>query len=287
METLQRETWHSLRDEHHAAVDKWITPRLERKSRQELHPIDDFLFDYYPISTKKLRTWHPGIEYALAATADEFGDFPNTQYEFDNTTIRVSPAWLESKCERFHELEYFLSQVASRPAKFGCFGLHEWAMVLGVDEVRHQFWPLRVSQDVIRATIHEQGLRCSHFDAFRFFTDEARPLNPLQLVRSDQVECDQGGCLHANMDLYKYAFELAPLVGSAVVRSAFALAKDIRDVDMQAAPYDLAELGLKPIKIETPEGRAEFAVRQREFNERATKIRQLLINKIKHHMAVR
>ena len=287
VERLQEQEWQALRDAHHAAVDVWISPRLERRARQELHPIDDFLFDYYPISANKLRTWHPGINYQLIASDEVAEYFPANQYDFDGETIQVSREWLESKHGRLQELHNFLTQVNSRPAKFGCFGLHEWAMVLGVDEVRHQLWPLRVSQDVIRATIHEQGLRCTHFDAFRFFTDEARPLNPLQLVRSDQAQCDQGGCLHANMDLYKYAFELAPIVGSSVVRSAFELAKDIRDVDMQAAPYDLADLGLKPIKIETPEGRAEFVVRQREFNERAAKIRDLLLNKIQEQMAIR
>lgn len=252
-----------------------------------MHPIDDFLFDYYPISAKKLRTWHPGLEFSLIANRDDYEDFPSNQYLFDGEVIQVSGEWLHEKTERLHELVNYLEHVIQRPPKFGCFGLHEWAMVLGVDEVRHQLWPLRISQDVIRDTIHSQGLRCTHFDAFRFFTDEARPLNPLQLVRSDQIEYDQGGCLHANMDLYKYAFEVAPLVGSKFIRQTFALAKDIRDVDMQAAPYDLIELGLTPIKIETPEGRAEFAQLQKEFHERATKLREQLIFTINRYLPIR
>lgn len=283
---MQRAKWQALQAEHFHTVDTWISPRLERRSKQESHPIDDFLFDYYPISAKKLRTWHPGINFALEAVASDIEYFPASQYEFNDKLISVSSTWLQAKVDRLKDLSDFLSQVASRPAKFGCFGLHEWAMVLGVDEVRHQLWPLRVSQDVIRDTISTQGLRCTHFDAFRFFTDEARPLNPLQLVRSDQIDCDQSGCLHANMDLYKYAYEVAPIVGSDVIRQAFALAKDIRDVDMQAAPYDLSDLGLSPIKIETPQGRADFAQHQKEFHERAQELRHLLIQEISPYLPV-
>lgn len=287
MEILSHDKWVLLREQHHHIVDAWVNPRLERRAKQEAHPIDDFLFDYYPISTKKLRTWHPGIEFSLEATDIDFEYFPSAQYEFSDGLVNVSSAWVDEKTERFANLLSFLTAVQSRPAKFGCFGLHEWAMVLGEDEVRHQLWPLRVSQEVIRSTIAEQGLRCTHFDAFRFFTDEARPLNPLQLVRSDQQECDQSGCLHANMDLYKYSFELAPIVGSDVVNKAFQLAKDIRDLDMQAAPYDLMELGLAPIKIETAQGRQEFANQQKIFSERALEIRALLIQKIQGLLSIR
>ena len=287
MEILSRDEWVLRREQHHHIIDAWVNPRLERRAKQEAHPIDDFLFDYYPISAKKLRTWHPGIEFGLEALEIELEYFPPAQYEFSDGLITVSSSWLDEKTERFSNLLTFLKAVQARPSKFGCFGLHEWAMVLGEDEVRHQLWPLRVSQDVIRSTIAEQGLRCTHFDAFRFFTVEARPLNPLQLVRSDQQECDQSGCLHANMDLYKYSFELAPIVGSDVMRMSFQLAKDIRDLDMQAAPYDLLDLGLAPIKIETPEGRLEFANKQKIFSERAHEIRGLLIEKIQGLLAVR
>jgi hypothetical protein len=279
METLGRLAWNALREEHHRQVDPWIAPRLERRSKNELHPIDDFLFDYYPISAKKLRTWHPGINVQLEADFDDLNYFPENYYEHQDGMIRLSQKWVDEKSERISELHEFLKAVASHAPKFGCFGLHEWAMVLGVDEVRHQLWPLRVTQETIRETITDQGLRCTHFDAFRFFTDEARPLNPLQLVRTDQRDCDQGGCLHANMDLYKYAFELSPILGSKIVRDAFALAKEIRDIDMQAAPYDLKDLGLAPIKIETAQGRLEFAQKQKEFSERAQQIRAFLIER--------
>lgn len=280
MVVLVAKEWHPLRDKHQRIVDPWITPRLERRGKQQKHPVDDFLFEYYPISPKKLRNWHPGLGRSLEATYDDFEALSDSRYDFTNGVIGVKSQWLDEVQVSAQRTSDFLTATNLRPARSGCFGLHEWAMVLGLDDVRHDAWPLRLSQAEIKATIDEQGLRCSHFDAFRFFTDEARPLNPLQLARIDQFEQEQPGCLHANMDLYKYAQQLAPIVGSDIIRDAFELARDIRLVDMQVAPYDLRELGVHPIPVETTEGRTEFVVRQREFSLRANALRTRIISAI-------
>jgi hypothetical protein len=278
---LPAEVWHSLRDEHHAKVLPWITPRLERRSRHESHPVDDFLFEYYPISTNKLLNWHPGFGLALAADESEFEDFPSGSYEFSENKIQIRREWLAKNQEAAIGLIAFLGETQQRPLRSGCFGLHEWAMVLGTQDVRHEKWKLRLSQDQIRATIDEVGLRCTHFDAFRFFTPIAAPLNPLQLTPVDRNEFEQPGCLHANMDLYKYAQRFAPMVGSDIVRKAFALANDIRNVDMQTAPYDLSDLGVTPIQVETQIGRDEFARLQIGFAERAQILRSELLGVLK------
>jgi hypothetical protein len=159
-------------------------------------------------------------------------------------------------------------------------------MVLGQEQLRHNSWPLRISQSQIAKTIDEVGLRCTHFDAFRFFTDKAKPLNPLQLIRADQLETEQPGCLHANMDLYKIAMRWVPILGSLFARQCFRLARDIRTVDMQSAPYDLIDLGVKPIKIETPEGRLLFANKQKAFSERAQVLRTKMVTHLEQAAAV-
>jgi hypothetical protein len=281
IQMLPRNVWHHLRDEHQTKVLPWITPRLERRSRHESHPVDDFLFEYYPISTKKLFNWHAGYGYALDATEIEYEEFPAGSYEFTENQISIRFDWLAKNQESAINLADFLTKTQERSIRSGCFGLHEWAMVLGAEDVRHEKWPLRLSQEKIRATIDEVGLRCTHFDAFRFFTPFAAPLNPLQLTPVDRNEVEQPGCLHANMDLYKYAQRYAPIVGSEIVRSAFALAKDIRTVDMQTAPYDLADLGVIPIPVETPAGRDEFAQLQIGFAQRAQILRTELIEALK------
>ena len=79
------------------------------------------------------------------------------------------------------------------------------------------------------------------------------------------------------MDLYKHAFRLSPLVPSELVADCFALAWDIRELDMRASPHDLADLGYEPVRIETAEGRTEYVARQRAFAERAAPLRQRLV----------
>lgn len=280
MQTFTQREWQALRQEHHVIVEPWIAPRLQRRSLHQSHPVDDFLFEYYPISPAKLRDWHPGFGIQLEATDEDFETFPSSNYEFQNGVIKLKNSWIEKSLQPAREVVEFLNQTAQRPARNGCFGLHEWAMVLGSEEVRHEKWPLRLSQEEIQATIDEVGLRCTHFDAFRFFTPIAAPLNPLQLTRINQIEVEQPGCLHANMDLYKHAQRFAPAVGSEFVRIAFKLAKDIRNVDMQVAPYDLLELGVIPIPVETVEGRQQFAEIQSGFAIRAQEIRSQLISSL-------
>ena len=129
-------------------------------------------------------------------------------------------------------------------------------------------------------------MRCSHFDAFRFFTPSARPLNSLQPSRSEQIMLEQPGCLHATMDLYKWSFQLLPLVPSSVVARCFELARDVRELDMRASPYDLADLGYAPVRIETPEGKQEYAAAQRRFAQRGAPLRRRLIEECERLLTV-
>ena len=93
-ELLPANIWHSRREDHQSKVMPWITPRLERRSRQESHPVDDFLFEYYPISTNKLLNWHPGFGKSLEATEIESEEFPSGSYEFIDNKIQIRSEWL-------------------------------------------------------------------------------------------------------------------------------------------------------------------------------------------------
>jgi hypothetical protein len=265
MPLLDEQTWRARRAAHETRVDSWITPHLERRRRGIRHPVLDFLFSYYSHRPARLRHWQPGAGVVL-----ENGP------EFD------ADAFLAKRGESVAWIRGLLAATASRPAHYGCFGMHEWAMVYRQtqDEVRHNAWPLRLSPADTAAVVEERGVRCSHFDAFRFFTGPARPLNLLQPTREGQSDLEQPGCLHANMDVYKWAYKLGPLVESELVADAFALAYDIRSLDMRASPYDLADLGYPPVRVETPEGRAEYAAAQRSFAERARPLRERLIEAI-------
>ncbi len=79
------------------------------------------------------------------------------------------------------------------------------------------------------------------------------------------------------MDLYKWAHKLVPAVSSELVLDCFELARDIRTLDMRAAPYDLRELGYEPVPIETAEGKAAYVAEQRAFAQRGQVLRERLI----------
>ena len=108
--------------------------------------------------------------------------------------------------------------IAARPGQFGCFGLHEWAMVYRTPEHRHEV-PLRLGQAGTDAVVEQGELRCTHIDAFRFFTPEAVPRNRLAPTRESQPHLEQPGCLHAGMDVYKWAMKLGPLVPGETERN--------------------------------------------------------------------
>jgi hypothetical protein len=136
---------------------------------------------------------------------------------------------------------------------------------------------LRLGSGGTDSVVEALGVRCGHFDAFRFFTEDARPRNELRPTRENQRQLEQPGCLHANMDLYKWAYKLAPFVPSELIADCFELAVDIRTLDMRASPYDLTGLGYSPVPIETPEGRAEYVRAQAGFARRSAPLRERLI----------
>ncbi|RNM15771.1 3-methyladenine DNA glycosylase [Nocardioides pocheonensis] len=285
---LARDAWTPRAVAHAERVDAWIQPHLERRRRGAAHPVHDFLFTYYSHRPSALRRWHPGYGVTLL-DAPEYSDLKGycrivphvphpsgAETDAEREGLSVSDDHLAAQRPLIESIRRLLVATAERPAALGCFGLHEWAMVYRAAEVRHA-WPLRLGASGTDTVVESHRIACSHFDAFRFFTDAARPLNVLQPARDDRAAFEQPGCLHAGMDLYKHAFRLGPLVPSELVADCFALAWDIRELDMRASPYDLAGLGYEPVPIETPEGKATYVAQQRAFAERAAPLRQRLI----------
>ncbi len=277
--TLDESTWRERQLAHEARVRQWTDPHQARAARGEKHPVHDFLFNYYAFRPSWLRRWHPGVGVAIGGSAAR--DFLKWRdYRETAEGVAVDPSTMPAqRRETVVWLHHLLATMQERPAFFGCFGLHEWAMVYREDNdnVRHASWPLRFPPQEIARIVERQTLCCTHYDAFRFFTPPARPLNRWQPTREAVSVNEQRGCLHANMDLYKWSSKLAPFSPSELVADAFALARDIREVDMRASPYDLRDLGFPPIPIETPEGRAEYEDAQRVFTARGQPLRQRLI----------
>lgn len=179
-----------------------------------------------------------------------------------------------------------LRATEGREGNFGCFGLHEWAMVYRDPNTRHP-QPLRLGREETDNVVETHRLGCSHWDAVRFFTPAALPLNTLTPFKDDRADFEQPACLHATMDLYKHAYRLADAVGSDLIADAFELAWDVRIMDMRAAPYDLTGITIDPhgiewtpITIETADGKREYAALQRQFAQRATPIRRAMIERL-------
>ncbi|WP_313546163.1 3-methyladenine DNA glycosylase [Leifsonia aquatica] len=270
--------WRAREAAHAARADALTAGHRERAGRGEKHPIEDFLFTYYSYAPRVLRRWHPGPGVELAEAA---GD-PRASWRWyaPGTTpgsLVVDRAAFESeKTSLLRGIERILRSTAARPGQFGCFGLHEWAMVYQQDETRHEV-PLRLGGRGTDEVVEAHDLRCTHIDAFRFFTPDAVPRNRFAPTRETQPELEQPGCLHAGMDVYKWAMKLGPLVPGELLLDAFELARDIRLLDMQASPYDMRPWGAEPVAIETPEGKAEYVRRQRGFADRANVLRRAVL----------
>jgi hypothetical protein len=268
---LDEPVWRARAAAHEARVDALVEDHLARRQTGVKHPVHDFLFIYYSFRPAQLRRWSPGYGVAPAGG-------PGPIMASDVLARR-------NLIDGAHAL---LVATAGRPANFGCFGMHEWAMVyrLDEDEIRHAAYPLRLGRAGTDAVVEGHRIACSHFDAYRFFTEPARPLNTLSPASHDRPAFEQPACLHAGMDLYKHAFRLSPLVPSELVADCFELARDIRVLDMRASPYDLDDLGYEPVRIETAEGKQEYADAQRAFAERGAPLRRRLVEECERLLAV-
>jgi hypothetical protein len=79
------------------------------------------------------------------------------------------------------------------------------------------------------------------------------------------------------MDLYKWAYKIAPWIPAELVADTFELAVWAREIDMRASPYDLRHFGFEPIRIETLEGRAEYLELQQGVAQAAQTLRRRLL----------
>jgi hypothetical protein len=287
-QALPEVEWTARAAAYRERVDRWVAPHLERRRRGRTHPVLDFLFTYYSEPPGRLRRWHPGVGAVLTGdAARERLAWPRyTSAEGVDASGRPVrgvgldlPAFLARRGDGLRAIARLLRATAGRPAQFGCFGLHEWAMVYRPEpgEVRHDV-PLRLGQAGTDAVVDAARLQCTHVDAYRFFSRRSAPLNALRPTREAQAELEQPGCLHAGMDLFKWAYKLSPAVPGDLLADCLDLAGEIRELDMRASPYDLRDLGYPPVAIETPEGKAEYVAAQRAFAARGAVLRRRLLD---------
>ncbi|NND71393.1 MAG: 3-methyladenine DNA glycosylase [Rhodothermales bacterium] len=273
---VKKSDWKNSAAGHRNVLEPIILPYLDERSRGIKNPVVDFLFEYYSFRPTDLLKWSPGIGVSLEGQAGDL-NLDRRFVQSDASGLRISTTSFPAR--RITGLKWVVSLLAkteSREPMFGCHGLHEWAMVYEADAVRHSQFALRLGHKRTNEVVRSGKLLCSHFDAFRFFTPPAAGLNNKPLSRQHMTQTEQPGCLHTNMDLYKWSTKFFPWISSEIIRETFLLALEIRTVDMRASPYDLSELGIEPIRIENEDGQHEYRQYQAAFAAKAAPLRKAL-----------
>ena len=204
---LSSKKWKQLASQHRERAERWTLPYRKRRATGQMHPIYDFLFIYYRNKPSQLEAWHPG--HGVRLEEAPLGEtFKEAYYRVENSYTSLDPSNMKETTRHRLQMALRLCQsVSARSPAFGCFGMHEWAMVYQGDtenEVRHaERLPLRLSQAATDAFVRSRPIKCSHFDAFRFFSPDAKDFNRSQPSKDARLDNEQCGCLHTNMDLYK------------------------------------------------------------------------------------
>ena len=270
--------WTSRIQNHKRKLSPILDPYLKGRSEQKKDPVLDFLFEYYKFRPSHLMRWSPGASNRLQLDGPATALPEISELATSGDTAFLDPKLFPEKHRKATRWIYdLLVKTDDSKPFFGCMGMHEWAMVYRAGDVRHGQIPLRLPDDQIARIVESRPLLCTHFDAFRFFTEEARPLNKNNLTRDTFQDNEQPGCIHTNMDIYKWAYKRYPWISGDLIADAFLLAINARTIDMKASPYDLSSRGLEPIKIETEAGRKEYIKRQTEIWEKGKRLRQKLI----------
>jgi hypothetical protein len=311
--------WLTLAKQHSMALESMLYPSgKDLKTRQHSithDPVYNFLNKYYRYSANELMKFSPGYGVVLSgANLQEHADLLNPQHLvyddagcwYNVNEVAKSPLFGRYGRSKLSSNRDIMAATIIKKPFLGCFGLHEWAMLysgakqqqqqpivnstssvsgsssnVGDGGGRHQEnLPLRVSQGVIDSVVNSQPLRCTHYDAFRFFHRDAKGMNTVkQLSRTAQTVNEQPGCVHATMDLFRYAYELYPLTSSDLLQRALRVAITARQLDMRASPYDVSAFSgcEEAIPIETAEGRRRYVAEQERLAQQSQSVRAALL----------
>jgi hypothetical protein len=234
--------------------------------------------------------YHPGVFYGRRSTTiagEAPGDGIDEEERLRTTTMKTMAP--------FEWYASILRATLDSDPVLHCHGLHEWAMLYhpdGADPPPSAAYQrrlgLRVSRDVINGAVERRGVRCTHVDALRFFAPAAGPLNRhgAELARTDQLRLEQGGCVHAHMDMLKIGLKLGPFVDSGLMADVLGVALDARRLDVAASPYDVSAYGLGAVPIETSDGRRMYREEQVGLMRRAEPVRERLLETYEVFMAL-
>ena len=188
--TLCFDEWKARQKEHELQVDNLLSEYVHARSRHLKNPLMDFLFEYYTFRPAHLRKWSPGLGIALETDDPvQLPSFSEWNYNGEFACLDLSH-FTEKKVASAKWILQLLKHSLNKKPAFGCSGMHEWAMVYKIDEARHKQLPLRMAPKELAEFVESRPVLCTHFDAFRFFTPEAHPLNRFELSREKFQEME-------------------------------------------------------------------------------------------------
>ena len=121
--------WKHERDRHIRRINSILGDYLIKKEHQVKNPILDFLFEYYTFRPGLLIRWSPGYQMTLEKMAfKDIEDLVEIRCLPDG--MRIDPSAFPT--HRVASLDWVIQLIEvtmSRAPSFGCFGMHEWAMV--------------------------------------------------------------------------------------------------------------------------------------------------------------
>ena len=115
---LPEAEWQARRARHEQRLQPLVGPHVARQSRQEKHPIYDFLFEYYGFRPSWLMRWSPGLGVVLAGpTARDY--LKHREYHEVGGGVALNPAQLSR--DRQPAARWILNLLeitAERPPRF-------------------------------------------------------------------------------------------------------------------------------------------------------------------------
>ena len=176
------------------------------------HPVEDFLFTYYSLRPGAAAPLVPGRRGGAGRCrrSGRTGDSTGAAGSADRAAARPADrchrrsAGLPAGPRRAARLHRHGCSARRRPrpgssAASGCTS-GRWSSGRTTAQRRHQEWPLRLGQAGTDDVVRDHQIRCTHYDAFRFFTPPARPLQRC-CSRTWQSRVDDGAAgLPARLD---------------------------------------------------------------------------------------
>ena len=179
---LSRSEWESRAEAHRARVAPQVTGVIERRARGEKHPVEDFLFHYYTLRPSHLLHWNAGVGHAVEG-GEELLDQPFHAARTDGSVALDVEGFLAKRGRTVATAERLLRASAAATPRFGCFGMHEWAMVYRLDQGETP--PLFVVGPLGQSQLVNYRVSGNHYIVDRLFGAAELRLgeNPQQIVR--------------------------------------------------------------------------------------------------------